>query len=53
MQRRTGAGRGGAQDPDGADCRGSGADWKEGSADATAVALGPQVPAFPMGLLMK
>lgn len=52
MQTRTGQG-GGAQDSDGADCRGSGADWKEGTADATAVALGPQAPAFPMGLLMK
>lgn len=52
MQRRTGQG-GGVQDSDGADCRGSGADWKEGTADATAVALGPQAPAFPTGLLMK
>lgn len=54
-QRRTGTGqRGGAQNSDGADGRGSGADWKErSSADATAVALGPQAPTFPMGLLIK
>lgn len=39
---------GGAQDSDGADCRGSGADWKEGSADAAAVAPGS---CFPCGAL--